>query len=150
MKTCTFFGHSDAPESIKPLLFSTLTNLIESDVVNTFFVGNHGNFDRMVARTLEKLKMLYPHIKYSICLAYLPRNKELDYSNTIYPEGLENTPPKFAIIKRNEWMLKRADLVVIYMTHTCGGTAKFAELAKVKNKTIINIAENINKQSVKA
>ena len=44
--TCTFFGHKDAPQEIRPLLRDVLLDLIEHQGVTQFYVGNQGSFDR--------------------------------------------------------------------------------------------------------
>lgn len=99
----------------------------------------------MVRRNLKSLKLNYPNINYAVVLAYLPCKKnELyyeDYSDTIYPDGLENTLPKYSISKRNRWMIDKSDYVVTYITHTWGGAAQFKELAEKKGKTVINLAD---------
>ena len=41
---------------------------------------------------------------------------------TVYPEGLETVPKRFAIFRRNDRMLKQADVVVVYVTHRTGGS----------------------------
>ena len=140
---CTFFGHSDAPKEIIPVLKNAIIKLIEENRVDTFYVGNHGHFDGFAESILKELKGIYPHIKYSVVLAYLPRGSEgeyYDFSNTIYPEGLEKSPLKFAIIKRNEWMLNRADYVITYVKTVIGGAAQFKEKAEKKKKIIIEIS----------
>ena len=47
-KTCTFFGHRDCPETIKPKIREAVIDLIENHGVTMFYVGNQGNFDRLV------------------------------------------------------------------------------------------------------
>ena len=75
----------------------------------------------------------------------MPREKKecdyTDYSDTMLPEGIENVPPRFAISWRNKWMLKQADMVITYITHSWGGAAQFADLAKRQRKQVINIAD---------
>ncbi len=141
--TCTFFGHRDAPQQIQPNLEKILISLIENNQVNVFYVGNQGNFDSMVRKTLKSLKSVYPFITYFVVLAYMPvENNHFgynDYSDTIYPDGLENTPPKFAINKRNNWMIDKSDFVVTYVKHNFGGASKFKEIAVKKGKQIINL-----------
>ncbi|MDD5921532.1 MAG: hypothetical protein PUC57_09460 [Oscillospiraceae bacterium] len=44
MSVCTFFGHKDCPETIKPYLREVLIDLISSKGVDTFYVGNQGRF----------------------------------------------------------------------------------------------------------
>lgn len=145
MATCTFFGHRDIPEQTEPILRSALINLIENKNVNMFYVGNHGNFDYMVRKNLKLLKLDYPHINYAVVFAYMPCEKNewdyKDYSDTIYPDELENTLPKYAITKRNRWMIDKSDYVVTYITHPWGGAAQFKELAEKKGKPIINLAD---------
>ena len=139
--TCTFFGHKDTPDAIEPILKDTLIKLIEENSVSTFYVGNHGNFDSMVARILKELKTTYD-IDYSIVLAYLPSNSDNnDYGNTLYPEGLENIPLRFSINYRNTWMVDSADYVVCYVTTSFGGAYKYKTLAINRGKVVINLSE---------
>ena len=94
----------------------------------------------MVRRQLEDLSQLYS-ITYSVVLAYLPteKNKYDNLKNTIYPEGLETVPKRFAISWRNKWMIQQSDIVVTYVTHNFGGAAQFKEMADRQGKTIINL-----------
>lgn len=140
---CTFFGHKDTPKEIEPTLRSTLIDLIENKNVNAFYVGNNGNFDTVVRHQLEDLSHLYP-ITYSVVLAYLPtaKNKYDDSSNTIYPEGLETVPKRFAISWRNKWMIQQSDVVVTYVTHNFGGAWQFERISEKQNKTIIHLKTN--------
>lgn len=141
---CTFFGHGNAPEEIIPVLKDAIIKLIEENEVDTFYVGNHGHFDYYAENILKELKEIYPHINYSVVLAYLPRGNEgeyYDFSNTIYPEGIEKAPFKFAIIKRNEWMINKSDYVLTYVKRIIGGAAQFKEKAEKKKKIIIEISD---------
>lgn len=129
MKTnkCTFFGHKNTPERIRPLLHEVLADLIENNNTDMFYVGNQGSFDSMVVRELKELKKDYPHIKYSVVLAYMPvKNVKLgtDYSDTVYPDGLDDIPQKFAIDKRNRMMLDWSDTVVTYVCCSYGGASR--------------------------
>ena len=145
MSVCTFFGHRDCPETIRPKLRAALVELIEERGVDSFYVGNHGTFDRMVRSLLRELSERYPHIRYSVALAYVPQRwdefDQRDFSDTMVPEGVETVPPRFAIAWRNKWMLREADYVVTYITHGWGGAAQYAEMAQRQGKTIIRLAE---------
>lgn len=142
MATVTFFGHKDTPKETEPTLRSTLIDMIENKNADVFYVGNNGNFDIMVRRQLEELSHIYP-ITYSVVLAYLPteKNKHDDLSNTIYPEGLEEVPKRFAISRRNKWMIQKSHIVVTYVTHSFGGAAQFKEIAEKQGKVIIELSE---------
>ncbi|MBE6038166.1 MAG: hypothetical protein E7218_03040 [Anaerofustis stercorihominis] len=143
MASCTFFGHRDTPEDISQRLEEVLTELILDYGVNKFYVGNQGNFDRTVKGTLQKLKEKYRFIDYSVVLAYKPRSPEKSGSendcDTVYPDFLRRVPYRAAIIKRNEWMIKKSDYVVTYVEKNTGGAARFKELAEKKGKKVINI-----------
>lgn len=147
MFTCTFFGHRECPSNLKPQLRDTLKELIEQHGVGVFYVGNQGEFDKMVYSLLRELSTQYSQITYAVVLAYLPMKRAdecfrtADYSHTLYPEGIEIVPKRFAIVWRNEWMLKQADYVVTYVTHSWGGAAKFAEKAQRLGKRVIGLAE---------
>lgn len=139
--TVTFFGHRDTPEEIEPTLRTTLINLIEQQNAMEFYVGNNGNFDTMVRRQLEDLSKAYD-INFTVVLAYLPdgRREYDNLTNTIYPEGIESVPKRFAISWRNKWMLKQSDTVITYTTHPSTGAWEFEQLALKQGKKTINIS----------
>lgn len=139
---CTFFGHSDAPDTIKQSLHDALVDLIENYGVTEFYVGNNGNFDLMVCGQLRQLSKQYP-IDYSVVLAYLRKEEQSAFGNdnTIFPEGIETVPKRFAISWRNNWMLKNSDVVVTYITRSFGGAVKFADAAKRQGKMIVELGE---------
>ena len=144
MPYCVFFGHKDADSSISPRLREAITKLMLEQGVTDFLVGNNGKFDYIVYKTLKDIKQEYPDITYSVVLAYLPGEKA-EYENyyaeeeTLLPDGIEVGPARFAIDRRNKWMVEQADYAITYVTHSWGGAAKFKELAEKKGKTVINI-----------
>ena len=141
MANCTFFGHRDCPESIKPKLREVLVDLITNHGVDMFYVGHQGQFDTYVHSELKKLKQEYPQINYAVVLAYMPGKKTEygDYSDTMLPEGIESVHPHYAISWRNNWMLRESDYVVTYITHTWGGAYQYAEKASRQKKVVINL-----------
>lgn len=144
MSICSFFGHRDCSPEVKPMLTETILQLI-AEGVDTFYVGDKGHFDGYVRGILREAQEKYPHIQYSVVLAYLPKEQDpeypIDYSDTIYPEGIEIGPPRFAIDRRNRWMLAQADTVVCYINYGWGGAAKYAEQAVKKHKRVINLGK---------
>ena len=151
MPACTFFGHHDCPDSVKPLIRSALTDLIEQHAVDVFYVGRQGAFDRMVHAVLKELQSLYPHICYAVVLERLPAKADaypaFSPVETLFPEGLESVPPRFAISQRNRWMLQQSDYVMTYITHPWGGAAQYAALAAKQKKQIISLAPNARPQN---
>ena len=112
--------------------------------VSTFYVGNHGTFDAIARIVLREMKGKYPSIQYWVVLAYLPEGKAKEdtlFDPTIYPEGIEGAPKRFAISYRNRWMLQNADYVVVYKMRSWGNTAQVERRAKNASKAVINIAD---------
>ena len=126
-KTCCFFGHREVTHNIREKLTAIIEKLITEYGVTEFYVGNQGQFDSMVYSVLKELKVKYPHIRYSVVLAYMPDSyiKEVYGEDTLFPDGLENVPKKFAISKRNDWMIRQSAIAVCYVHKITGGAAKF-------------------------
>ncbi len=141
MSSCTFFGHRDCPETIKPKLREVLVDLIMNHEVDMFYVGHQGQFDAMVRSVLRELIKEHPQTHYAVVLAYMPdkQNDYDDYSDTMLPEGIELIHPHYAISWRNNWMLRQADYVVTYITHSWGGAVQYTNKAKRQKKNVINI-----------
>ncbi len=70
---CTFFGHADAPESCETELIRVIEGLIEKNGVDTFYVGNHGNFDKMAYKVLQGLSRLYTIKAVGLSTAFILR-----------------------------------------------------------------------------
>lgn len=85
-------------------------------------------------------------MKYRIVLAYMPVKRDDNEDRfeglpTTLPEGIETVPKKYAISYRNNYMVKKCDTIICYITHDWGGAAQFVEKARRKGKNIINLAE---------
>lgn len=129
---CTFIGNRDTPPEVEKPLEEAIVQLIEKGVT-TFYVGHQGHFDGMARRVLQRLKETYPEIACVVVLAYMNVDTR-GMGETIYPEGLENVPPKFAIDFRNRYMLKMADHVITYVRFSFRGAGKYAEIAERMEK----------------
>ena len=103
----------------------------------TFYLGGYGDFDSLAAAAVRRQKTKYPNIEAVLVLAYL--NREMDasrYDGTTYPP-LETVPPRYAIVRRNEWMVRESDVVISGVTHGWGGAAKTLDYAKRRGKVIV-------------
>ena len=68
------------------------------------------------------------------------KQREDRFDETLFPD-LESIPYKLRILKRNEYMIDKTDLVIAYVTDKkIGGTLKTLEYAKRKSKKIVNLA----------
>lgn len=134
----TFCGHARITngEPVRAWLFSVTQALIERGAT-TFYLGGYGSFDALAAEVLRKQKEKYPDIELILVRAYLQGEMDgFGYDDSIYPP-LESVPLRFAISKRNQWMVQRSDVVVAYVTHDWGGAATTLRYAKGKKKEII-------------
>ena len=141
IKSACFFGHRDVTHDIREKLQFIIEQLITEEQINSFYVGHQGQFDSMVYSVLKEMKVKYPHIRYIVVLAYMPDEhiNELYGEDTIYPEGLETVPRRFAISKRNDWMIQHSDYAVCYVHKITGGAAKFREKAEKKGLKVIDV-----------
>ena len=147
--TITFCGHSNClfSDEEKEKLKQFLINEIIKNPTCKFYLGGYGDFDSLCLRTLRELKTDFPDIELLFITPYLDKNySKLElakyyYDDVIFPP-IENVPRKFAILKRNEWMVEEADLVIAYVKYSWGGAAKTLEYAKRKKAPIINIAQS--------
>lgn len=143
----TFCGHSQTSDQDKVTswLDMILPALIEGGAT-TFYLGGYGDFDRLAAAAVRRQKSVYSHIESVLVLPYL--NKEFDptaYDCTTYPP-LEKVPPRYAIVKRNQWMVSESDVVISGVTHSWGGAAKTLDFAKRKGKVIFQYPRQTEKK----
>ena len=61
MKSCTFFGHRDCPETIAPALQAAILSCLQEGITN-FYVGHQGRFDAMALSCLRRLAENDPRI----------------------------------------------------------------------------------------
>ena len=143
----TFCGHSNClfSDEEKDELKQLLIKEIRKNPTCKFYLGGYGDFDSLCLLTLRELKTDFPDIELLFITPYLDSNysklqlAKYYYDNVIFPP-IENVPRKFAILKRNEWMVNSADLVIAYVKYSWGGAAKTIEYAKRRKVPIINIS----------
>ncbi|MFI3205807.1 MAG: hypothetical protein R3Y33_01035 [Clostridia bacterium] len=134
----TFCGHSSVLEieKVENWLSKTTEELIMKGA-KTFYLGGYGEFDILCKKVLLKHKKNYPNIELLLIVPYLKHKMYTEgYDCTLYPE-IENTPPRFAIVARNKWMVEKCDVLVAYVKHDFGGASNTLKHAKRKKKEII-------------
>ena len=133
----TFCGHREVHESekVRKWLYETVERLI-MDGADCFYLGGYGQFDALAAAVVREKKERYPQMRSVLVLPYLDREYDASaYDETVYPP-LENVPKRFAISKRNEYMVDMADVIVAYVIYSFGGAYKTLCYAEKKNKHI--------------
>ena len=134
----TFCGHRDVSQrdNVQKWLTGCVENLILEGATD-FYLCGYGGFDSMAASVVWKLKEKYPSICSVLVIPYLDREMDAScYDLTTYPP-LENVPRRYAISRRNQWMVQAADVVVAYVLHSWGGAAATLGYARKKKKRII-------------
>ncbi len=146
-KICTFFGHRSIEDDkgIRARLDILLIDLITRHNVDTFFVGELGNFERMAFRQLMCLKKKYPHIELNLICAYyrqlLEAQRMLFYDNAILP--VSRQVRRAAIPQRNKWVVQNCDMAICYIDIPMGGAYKaFCDLQKL-HKPVYNLASDL-------
>ena len=133
-----FCGHNNIenPDDVRRWLEHVVGDLMQRGAT-TFYLGGYGGFDRLAASVLHRASAANPSVESILVLPYLNQNVDADlYDGTIYPP-LENVPKRLAIIKRNEWMIDHADVIVAYVLHEWGGASAVLRYARRKGKEII-------------
>lgn len=114
------------------------------------YCGCYGEFDNLCLSALQDLKREGIDIKMIYVTPYISLSqqeniKRMEYDKMfdeiVYP-GIENVPPRFVILKRNEWMINESDILIAYVNRNYGGAYQSLLLAKRKGKRIINLSEN--------
>ena len=140
----SFCGHSDflATEEYEQKMLSIFEELI-LDMPVDLYLGGYGAFDRFAYDCGKRYQKTHPNVKLIFVTPYLRFANGFDetqYDGILYPE-LENVPLKFAIARRNRFMMECADVVIAYIDHSFGGAYQSYQHAKRKGKTVFNLVE---------
>ena len=149
-KSCFFIGHREADERLLPRLELTIERLIAEENVRYFYVGGYGDFDRIAAAATKRAKQKYPDITLMLVLPYHPAERTVPtpdgFDGTYHPEGLENTPRRYAIVRTNQIMVDNSDWLVCYVQHGASNSRNLLEYAQRREEKgliqIINIGES--------
>lgn len=136
--TVTFCGHRelDDPGIIRRWLEETVERLI-GEGADRFLLGGYGPFDAMAASVVFQAKQKHPAARSILVLPYLDRKVDASlYDSTLYPP-LEAVPQRFAIVKRNEYMVAQSNVIVAYVLYSWGGAAATLRYAEKQQKRII-------------
>jgi uncharacterized phage-like protein YoqJ len=147
----TFCGHKDIDDRqlILNKLIETLEPYFKGETQLIFYCGGYGGFDSVASQAIDVLRNKHTEVKVEkifVALYITPTYQEemsdmkKFYDDVVYPP-LENVPLRFAISRRNKWIVENSDIVIAYIKHSWGGASKTLEYAKRKHKQIINICD---------
>ena len=132
--TVTFCGHGDyhGNKEVKHWLRETVEALIQRGA-DDFLLGGYGGFDACAASVVWDLKQFHPHIHSTLVLPYLDRKVDATkYDDTFYPP-LEKVPKRYAISKRNEYMVNKAEMIMRIAELVQEG--KLAEISNINDES---------------
>ncbi len=95
----------------------------------------------MVYQVLCEMEEKHP-IHIVVVLAYINRTQEkpyYDFKKTMFPDVLTKTPFRFAIHKRNSYMIENSNYVVTYINTPFSRAYANIEQAVKKKKHLINL-----------
>lgn len=160
MKSCSFFGHRDTPQTdeLKQKVRETVEQLIVEEGVDTFLFGSRSKFDELCHIVVTELKEKYPHIRRIVylckhetaCLVGAGTSLMQKIKNVtgrdVYVREFEdikksdrvNSAGRACYVERNQWMIDESVIIVLYCNEKDllkGGTSfvkKYAVREKVK------------------
>jgi len=110
-------------------------------------VGGYGGFDRIAAAAVKRAKQKYSDTTMMLVLPYHPAERALPTPNgfdgTYHPEGLENTPRRYAIVRTNQIMIDTCDWLVCYVRHGASNSRNLLEYAEWRKSKGLIYVENI-------
>lgn len=143
-KICTFFGHRTVDEPIEAALYGTICQVIEQNKVTAFYVGGHGEFDKMCASAVRIAKRQYPEIRLILVKPQMTHEFSahrnwyaMMFDDVMIPAESNLANYKAAIPIRNRWMAAHADIIVTYLRREYGGAFNAVKYAQKQRKSII-------------
>lgn len=144
----SFCGHADYLEEAwhEELLLSVFEEVIGQKSAE-LLLGDYGAFDRFALRCGGKYKRAHSNVTLAFVTPYCSDDyckRRIEYSKNTYDAilypGLENVPPRYAISRRNRYMMEAADTVIAYVKRPYGGAYSAYRYAIGRGKRIINLA----------
>ena len=139
--TCVFTGHREMEENFNVKELKKSIEYYLSKGVKTFYNGGAVGFDLLSAETVLKLKKKHD-IKLVVCVPFY--GQETRYSKADkarYAKILKNADEvviladsyyKGCLLRRNDYMIERADCMIAYLKKEEGGTAYTVKKFRVK------------------
>lgn len=145
MKSCFMFGHRNVPDTIQEQLMQAVERLYQEKGVTIFYVGGYGMFDSYAAATVKAVREQFPEISLYQVTPYHPAVRSVmlpeGYDGSFYPP-LEDVPPRYAIVRANQYMVKTCDAIICYVKHYGNSKALLEQAIRRAQKDQL-IIENI-------
>lgn len=158
----SFIGHRDIEDKsrVYEKIVAVMRRLIVYHAADVFLFGSRSDFNSLCVKAANELKAEFPHIERIYIRAEYPvisdsyREYRLENcDDTFFPESLQGAG-KAVYVKRNNFMIDRADVCVFYCdtnveTKAVSGTRLAYRYAMSKHKQIINLFEECSMDSIR-
>lgn len=146
MKICSFFGSRFILDrkAVEEKIYTYTEHLIQHEGVDTFLLGEMGDFEIIAGSCVEKLKKIYPHISRVLVFCYAEQfhqKAKVDADDFDYPLAVERCKRRGRIIKRNRLVVDQSDYIIFYIDKTYGGSYQTFQYAIKKKKNYINLCD---------
>ena len=135
----SFFGHRRFVDGeVQPEEIIAEIEKIAGGEQVQFYLGEYGNFDAFAYSCAKKYKKIHPETKLIFVTPYIAPDYYLledakeRFDEVIYPE-LENVPKRYAIDKRNKWIVENSNFIFFYVIVSFGGASNALTHARRKN-----------------
>ena len=146
----TFFGHGDrtADAGLQDRLTTLLRSVLLENPDCLFYLGDYGFFDRLCNTVLRSLQVEFPACRRIFVTPYRDEDylshRGVDLYDEVLVSSVDLRYKRFAISRRNEWMVLKADLVIAYIDGHYSRAYPFYEYALRKGKRTINLGKLVD------
>lgn len=146
--TVCFFGHRYMEQmcGVEDKIENLLGELLRSKPYVECLIGRDGEFDILAASVIRRLDKRLGRGNCSMVWVqpYAKCRKDEEFLCAYYDEievceSSARAHPKAAFRIRNEEMIRRADMVVVYVTHEGGGAYRALQYAQKLGKIIVRL-----------
>ena len=141
-----FNEHDDRCKNLKKILRERIEYLITQQSVTHFITGMALGVDLFAAEIVLQLKQKYPHIQLECAIPCefqskrwsksLQNRYEMILSQCDTQTVLQKYYTPNCMLKRNQYMVDHADIVLVIWNGTPGGTEKTIQYAQQQNKRV--------------
>lgn len=148
---CTFAGHRSIVGRIDDIVYNCILDLVVNKNVSCFYVGNNGDFDKLCAQIVRRIKREFKEKNIKLYLVVpkmsttISNNREYYeemYDEVIIPSESDAAHYKAMITIRNKWMVENSDYIVTYIKTEYGGAYNTYKYAQKQDIVIIDLVNN--------
>ena len=138
-KSVVIIGHRECHFFPEEKVISQIQFLLDNGY-DTFYSGGMGEFDLKCARILVHIKQTCPNLQSHLVIPFLSfkiPSSDL-YDEIIFPAECDKLSPRFAIPRRNRWMVDQSQAALCFVLYSWGGAATTLQYAQKKNLHIFS------------